>query len=281
MPILYLVGTPIGNLEDISPRALNVLKSVALIAAEDTRTARQLLTYYAIHTPLTAYYEHNKLTKLDRILDELKTGDVAVVSEAGMPGISDPGYELTQAALAQNYRIVPIPGPSAILAALVPSGLSADQFFYLGFLPREPKARRKFLRELVDEPLTLIMFEAPHRLGEALKDIEEILGNRAMCAARELTKMYEEFLRGTVSEIRAHFETNEPRGEFTLVIRGATNDGRRTPKAKVGAWDDARVRTELRKLMKAGVPRPEAVKRIARASGRERRAVYELSLNEN
>jgi len=153
MPILYLVGTPIGNLEDISPRALNVLRSVSLIAAEDTRTARQLLTHYDIHTPVTSYYEHNKLSKLDRILDALQYGDVAVISEAGMPGLSDPGYELVRAALRQNARVSPVPGPSAVLAALVASGIAADKFFYLGFLPREPQARRKLLRQVARESL--------------------------------------------------------------------------------------------------------------------------------
>ena len=227
MSILYLVGTPIGNLEDISPRALNVLKNVSLIAAEDTRTAKQLLAHLNIHTPVTSYYEHNKLTKLDRILGALEAGDVAVISEAGMPGLSDPGYELVRAAVARNIRVSPVPGPTAVLAALVASGLPADQFFYLGFLPRERRARRKLLQAVKDDPMTLIAFEAPHRIRETLADMEEILGAREMCAARELTKVFEEFRRGPIPEVRQHFEEVEPRGEFTLVVHGRTTEGRR------------------------------------------------------
>lgn len=277
MGILFLVGTPIGNLEDISFRALQVLKNVSLIAAEDTRTARQLLAHFDIHTPVTSYYEHNKLSKLDRIFEALQTGDVAVVSEAGMPGLSDPGYELVRAAIARGIRVSPVPGPTAVLAALVASGLSADRFFYLGFLPREARARRKLLQAVKDEPMTLIAFEAPHRVREALRDMEEILGEREMCAARELTKVFEEFRRGPIAEVRKHFEEVEPRGEFTFVIAG-------TPSGKIPQeepWNDARVKREVRALLKKGVPRTKAVKHIARASRRERREVYELSLKES
>ncbi len=277
---LYLVGTPIGNLEDISLRALNVLKQVALIAAEDTRTARQLLAHFQIHTPVISYYEHSKVSKLDRILATLETGDVAVISEAGMPGLSDPGYELVHAALALGIRVTPIPGPSAVLAALVGSGVAADKFYYLGFLPREPRARRKLLESVAAEPLTLIAFEAPHRLRDALEDMEKIFGTREMCAARELTKMYEEFLRGPIPQIRQHFQSTEPRGEFTLIIAGQTTDRRRQT-ADETPWDEARIRREVRALLQKGVPRTEAVKRVARLSRRERREVYELSLKES
>lgn len=294
MPVLYLVGTPIGNLQDISPRALAILKSVALIAAEDTRTARQLLSHFDIHTPLTSYYEHSQLSKLDRILDALATGDVAVVSEAGMPGINDPGHDLVHAAIARGYRVSPVPGPSAVLAALVASGLAAGAFYFLGFLPREPQARRKLLRQVRSEPLTLVCFETPHRLCAALKDLHDVLGDRPMCAAREMTKLFEEFRRGTIGEIRAYFDANAPRGEFTLIIAGASaGEGRpagapkgrtvgaRRPASAEGVWDDVRALKELRKLLKAGVPRTEAVKRVARLAGRDRREVYELSLRES
>ena len=278
MPVLYLVGTPIGNLEDISLRALNILKGVSLIAAEDTRTARQLLTHFDIHTPVTSYYEHNKLSKLDRIMEALQTGDVAVVSEAGMPGLSDPGYELVRAALARGIRVSPVPGPTALLTALVASGLPAGQFYYLGFLPREPRLRRRLLNTVKDETLTLVAYEAPHRIRETLKDLEEILGPRRLCAARELTKVFEEFRRGPLPEVRQYFETVEPRGEFTLVIAGA-------PAARKNArvserWNDARVSKQVRVLLKKGVPRTEAVKRIARAAHRDRREVYALALEE-
>jgi 16S rRNA (cytidine1402-2'-O)-methyltransferase len=289
MGILYLVGTPIGNLEDITVRALNSLKGVALIAAEDTRTAKQLLAHFDIHTPVTSYYEHNKLAKLGRILDALQTGDVALVSEAGMPGLSDPGYELVGAAIARGFRVSPVPGPTAVLTALVASGLPADKFYYLGFLPREPRARRKLLQAVKEEALTLIAFEAPHRLRGTLKDMEEILDAREICAARELTKVFEEFRRGTIPEVRKHFEKVEPRGEFTLVIQGQTTDGptgtpsgrRRQPTARQAKWSDERVRQEVQRLLKQGEPRTEAVKRVARASRRERREVYELALKKS
>jgi 16S rRNA (cytidine1402-2'-O)-methyltransferase len=293
MSTLYLVATPIGNLEDISPRALDTLRGVSLIAAEDTRRARQLLAHFDIHTPVTSFFEHSRTTKLDQILDALETGDVAVISEAGMPGINDPGYELVRAALDRGQRVSPIPGPSAVLTALVGSGITASPFYYVGFLPREPQARRKFLRELEPEPDTIVAFETPHRLRSALSDLDNIFGSdRNICVARELTKKFEEFQRGTIGEVRAYFERNEPRGEFTLVIQGRTmnDEGRFARKrletkdekrgAKEQEWDDARVLDEVKALLKRGVPRTEAVKRVARASGRERRAVYELTLKE-
>lgn len=281
MSTLFLVGTPIGNLEDISERALDILRSVPLIAAEDTRTAKQLLAHFDIHTPVTSYFEHSRLAKLDRILNALQVGDVAVISEAGMPGLSDPGYELVRAAVARNIRVSPVPGPTALLTALVASGLPAGSFYYLGFLPREPRARRKLLQAVKDEPMTLIAYEAPHRIRETLEDMARILGTRQMCAARELTKMFEEFRRGTIAEVRQHFQSVEPRGEFTLVIEGRkTEDGRRANKPQA-AWSDERVGREMRKLLKKGVPRTEAVKRVAREGKRERREVYELSLKES
>ncbi len=292
MSTLYLVGTPIGNLEDISPRAIDTLKAVSLIAAEDTRTAYKLLNHFDIHTPVTSFFEHSQLAKLGRILDTLEAGDVAVISEAGMPGVNDPGYELVQAALARGHRVDPVPGPSAVLAALVGSGLPAGAFYYLGFLPREPPARRKLLREIAKEPDTLVAFETPHRLRAALVDMEAILGSsRRVCIARELTKVHEEFRRGTLGEVRAYFEVNEPRGEFTLVIEGETSSLRRTtsevrqrtrrhrtPLTHDERWDDARVRREFKKLVQEGMSRTDAVKQVARAAKRERREVYELTL---
>ena len=279
MNTLYLVATPIGNLEDMSLRALRVLKQVTLIAAEDTRTARNLLTHFGLATPVTSYFEHNKLTKLDHILDALERGDVAVVSEAGMPGLSDPGYELVRAALARSIRVVPIPGASALTTALVASGLPTDQFVYLGFLPRQKSARRKLLQSVADEPRTLVAYEAPHRLRASLDDIAQVLGNRTLCAARELTKLYEEFFRGSVDAAREHFAKTAPRGEFTLVIAGRITDDRRQITDESADWDDARVREAVRDLIAAGLPRTDAVKRVARESGRERRAVYQLAIS--
>lgn len=276
---LFLVATPIGNLQDISPRALEVLRAVSCIAAEDTRTAKQLLNYFEIHTPVTSFFEHSKQAKLEHLLDVLRAGDVAVISEAGMPGINDPGEALVRAAIARGHRISPIPGPSAVLTALVASGISANAFLYVGYLPREPQARRKLLRELVHERDTIVAFETPHRLRAALADMDSILGaTRQLCVARELTKKFEEFQRGTLADVRAHFERNEPRGEFTFVIAGSTTDDKQP--TTEAAWSDARVSKEFRALLKQGVPRTEAVKRVARASGRDRRGVYELVLRQ-
>jgi len=220
MPVLYVIATPIGNLEDISLRALRLLQEVKLIAAEDTRTTRHLLNAHNIKTPLTSYHEHSKRAKLDYLLNYLEKEDLALVSEAGMPGLSDPGYELIVAAIERGISVVPIPGASAVITALVVSGLPTDQFLYLGFLPRRKGQRQRLLSSIVDEPRTIVAFETPHRLREALSDIEEILGNRRLSVCRELTKVHEEIFRGRVSQAREHFA--EPRGEFSLVIEGKT-----------------------------------------------------------
>jgi 16S rRNA (cytidine1402-2'-O)-methyltransferase len=220
MPFLYVIATPIGNLEDISLRALRLLREVKLIAAEDTRTTRHLLSAHNIKTPLTSYHEYSNRAKLDYLLNYLEKEDLALVSEAGMPGLSDPGYELIVAAIERGISVVPIPGGSAVITALVVSGLPTDQFLYVGFLPRRKGQRQRLLSSIVDEPRTIVAFETPHRLGEALSDIEESLGNRRISVSRELTKVHEEIFRGRVSQAREHFA--EPRGEFTLVIEGKT-----------------------------------------------------------
>ena len=220
MPVLYVIATPIGNLEDISMRALRLLQEVQLIAAEDTRTTRHLLNAHNIKTPLTSYHEHSKRAKLDYLLNYLEKEDLALVSEAGMPGLSDPGYKLIVAAIERGISVVPIPGASAVITALVVSGLPTDQFLYVGFLPRRKGQRQRLLNAIVDESRTIVAFETPHRLGEALSDIEEILGNRRLSVCRELTKVHEEIFRGRVSQAREHCA--EPRGEFSLVIEGKT-----------------------------------------------------------
>ena len=220
MPVLYVIATPIGNLEDISLRALRLLREVKLIAAEDTRTTRHLLNAHNIKTPLTSYHEHSKRAKLDYLLNYLEKEDLALVSEAGMPGLSDPGYELIVAAIERGISVVPIPGASAVITALVVSGLPTDQFLYVGFLPRRKGQRQRFLSSIVDEPRTIVAFETRHRLGDALNDIEEILGDRRLSVCRELTKVHEEIFRGRVSQAKKHFV--EPRGEFSLIIEGKT-----------------------------------------------------------
>jgi len=282
MGTLYLVATPIGNLEDITLRAVRVLKEASLIAAEDTRTARRLLAHFNIATPVVAYFEPvydrraEPQLKLAQILAALEHGDVAVISEAGTPGLSDPGYALVRAAIEREIRVTPIPGANALVAALTASGLPTDQFVYLGFLPRQKNARRELLRAVARETRTLVAYESPHRVADALDDILNELGDREICVARELTKLFEEFFRGAVSAARAHFRANEPRGEFTLVLAGA--DPQTLNDAREENWDDARVVQAVRELIDAGVPRTEAVKRVAHQAKRDRRAVYALAL---
>jgi 16S rRNA (cytidine1402-2'-O)-methyltransferase len=267
---LYLVGTPIGNLEDVTLRALRVLKEVALIAAEDTRRADILARRYEIESPITSYFEGNKLAKLETVLRALDAGDVALISEAGMPGLSDPGYELVRAAIGRGYPVVPVPGPSAPVTALVVSGLPSDSFLYLGFLPRRRPERRRLLAEVAQEQRTLVAFEVRHRLRRSLADVEAVLGDRPLAVCRELTKLHEEVWRGTVRQARDHFDEVEPRGEFTLVIGGA-------PQGHV-RWDEDRVRAAFDELLAQGLSRPAAARRIAGASGWSRAEVYALGL---
>ena len=270
MGTLYVVGTPIGNLEDMTLRGLRILEEVSLIAAEDTRRAGVLTARYDIDTPTTSYFEGNKLTKLDVILGALDAGDVALISEAGMPGLSDPGYELIQAAIERGYPVVPIPGPTAPVTALVVSGLPTDAFIFLGYLPRRESRRRRLLNSVSRETYTIIAFETPHRLLESLADIEAVLGDRPLALCREMTKLHEEIWRGTVSEARATFSDRGPRGEFTLVIGGVVEEEQR--------WEEDQVRAVLEDLLEKGVRRPDAAKRVAELSGWERSVVYKLSL---
>lgn len=220
---LYIVSTPIGNLEDITLRALCILKEVDLIAAEDTRHTGILLKHFGIHKPLTSYFEGNEFKKRDLILSRLNQGDqVALVSDAGTPGISDPGFRLIQIAIENHIPIVPIPGPSAVITALSVSGLPTDSFLFKGFLPHKSKKRRDLLKQLEEIKETLIFYESPHRLNETLNDMLEILGDREIVLTRELTKVYEEVLRGKVSEIQNHIIGRKMKGEITLVISGNT-----------------------------------------------------------
>ncbi|MEP7199462.1 MAG: 16S rRNA (cytidine(1402)-2'-O)-methyltransferase [Chloroflexota bacterium] len=268
MNTLYVVGTPIGNLEDITLRALRVLKEVGLIAAEDTRQTRVLLDHFQIRSPLTSYFEHNKLNKLDAILDALREHDVAIVSEAGMPGLSDPGYELIRAALARGVNVVVVPGPSAVVSALVASGLPTDQFVYVGFLPRKRGERKKLFASLAHERRTLVAYEAPHRVVESLRDAHETWGERPVCVARELTKLHEELFRSTLADAIAHFTARAPRGEFTLVIGGAAADAT--------VWDADAVKAHLMLLQRDGLSSHDAIARVTAQSGWRKREVYAL-----
>lgn len=225
---LYIVGTPIGNLEDVSPRALRVLREVALIASENPTRTQRLLARYDIHTPMMRFtdaYERKKKARLHAALNALEGGDVAFVSEAGMPLLADPGYELIQAALARGIEVLPIPGPTALTAALAASGLPTVPFVFLGFPPRRSEGRRKLFREFVADERTLVVYESPSRLVEALRDAWAELGERQVAVACELTKLYESIWRGPLSEAAAHYEVNGPRGEYVIVLGGAPEGG--------------------------------------------------------
>ena len=266
MSSLYLVATPIGNLEDITLRALRILREVPLIAAEDTRTTRKLLTHHGIPAPrLTAYNERSRERQTPALLEALERGDIALVSDAGMPGISDPGFHLVEAAIEAGHRIVPIPGASALTAAVAASGLPSRRFNYLGFLPRKAAERRKLLADIALLPETLVLFESPHRVRQTLADLHQALGDRRVAVCRELTKLYEEIYRGALSEALARFA--EPRGEFTLVIEGA---GERSEKA--ASSDD--IDALLRELKQRGVRARDAVRQVAELTGQPHRGVY-------
>ena len=267
MGTLFLVATPIGNLEDISRRALRTLREAALIAAEDTRLTRKLLSHYDIHTPLVSYFEHNKLSRLDHILGKLSEGDVALVSDAGTPALNDPGYELVRAAVQAGHRVSAVPGPAAPIAALVSSGLPTDAFLFMGYLPRKRPDRRAALERVADLPYTLLFLETPHRLRESLVDLRDVLGNRQAALARELTKLHEEVWRGTLEVAAEHFQN--PRGEFVLVIHGMESP----PNAR---WSAEDVQKAIDKKLAAGEPLAKAAATLTEKSGWARRDIYRL-----
>lgn len=266
MPALYIVATPVGNLEDISLRAIRTLREVGLIAAEDTRRTKKLLNAYDIKTPLTSYHEHNKRAKLNYILERLREVDVALVSDAGMPGISDPGHELIVAAVQQSIRVVPVPGPSVVITAVAVSGLPTNDFRYIGFLPRKSGSRRRFLESVIDAPSTLVILESPHRLQTTLQDMLAVLGDRRMAVCRELTKLYEEVFRGTVSEALKHFA--EPRGEFALVVEGKS--GKSEPLLTQA------IEKQLYNMKQRGMPAKEAVAAVSSETGLPKRQLYQV-----
>jgi 16S rRNA (cytidine1402-2'-O)-methyltransferase len=268
MPTLYVVATPIGNLEDISLRALRVLGEVKLIAAEDTRKTKRLLSRYDIKTPMTSYFEHNKIVKLDYLLDYLQKDDIALVSEAGMPGISDPGYELISTARQRGIDIVPVPGPSAVTTALAVSGLPTDRFVYIGFLPHKANERKRALKSVIDETGTIIALETPHRLAAALDDILSVLGDRRIAVCRELTKLHEEVFRGTVSEAIKYFVN--PKGEFTLAIEG------KGKKEKPTLTKDTE--KQLHELYLGGATAKEAIAEVSRETGLAKKELYKAWL---
>jgi 16S rRNA (cytidine1402-2'-O)-methyltransferase len=270
--LLYLVATPIGNLEDITYRAVRVLGEVDAIACEDTRETRKLLDRYGIRKPTISYHEHNEAERAAELAARMLAGErVALVSDAGMPLVSDPGYRLVRAAIESGIRIEPIPGASAALTALAASGLPTDVFRFGGFLPPKTGQRERLLQELENEPATLIFYEAPHRILEALETIESVLGPRPVVVARELTKLHEEILRGTAAQIHAVLAARAAiKGEMTLLIGKAT-----APRA-----DDGPVKTAVEELVCAGSERMQAIKQVARRRRLSKREVYERLLDE-
>jgi len=268
---LYIVSTPIGNLEDITLRALRVLKEVDLIAAEDTRRTRQLLTHYAIHKPLISYHEYNRRMREKNLLQELREGkSIALVTDAGTPGISDPGEDLVRGAIQEDIPLVPVPGPAALVAALCVSGLPTESILFYGFLPSKAAARKKWLSSLKERPETLVFYESPRRLSSLLEDAAQVLGDRRVAVAREMTKVYEEFFRGTLSEILAQLGEEEVKGEVTVVLEGCTS----SPPAESSSVLEA-----LRHYsQEMGMSMKESVDRVAGELGISRRQVYQESL---
>jgi 16S rRNA (cytidine1402-2'-O)-methyltransferase len=269
--ILYVVSTPIGNLEDITLRALRILKEVDLIAAEDTRRTRQLLTHYGIHKPLISYHEHNQRMREDTLLEKLREGkQVALVTDAGTPGISDPGQPLIRKAACEGIPLVPIPGPSAAIAALSISGLPTESFLFYGFLPAKASARKKFLEALKKRLETLIFYESPRRLGAFLRDALEILGNRQVVVTREITKVFEETLRGTIGDVLEKIGGEEVRGEITVILAGNSQEEN---------IDTPSIRDALRDyVLNSGASMKEAIERVAEDLGVAKREVYQESL---
>jgi 16S rRNA (cytidine1402-2'-O)-methyltransferase len=268
----YLVGTPIGNLEDITLRALRILKEVDQIACEDTRHTQKLLTHYEIHKPLVSYHEHNELTRAPELVVALEQGaKIALVSDAGMPLVSDPGHRLVTLCLRHHIPVVPIPGPSALLASLSASGLPNEEFVFVGFLPARSGERRRALERLRIEDRTIILYEAPHRVAECIADAREVLGNRSACIAREITKLHEEFRRGKLSELSVSLEERPARGEITLLIAPEAPADARTHANSTQSLAD-RVEELIRQ---AKLDRKEALKLAAKERGITRRAAYD------
>lgn len=270
---LYLVATPIGNLEDMTVRALRILKEVDVIAAEDTRNTKKLCNYFEIDTPLVSYHEHNLQAGGEKLLTYLRDGkSVALVSDAGLPCISDPGADIVEKALMEEFAVVPVPGANAALTALIASGLIPQPFYFFGFLNRNKKERRLQLEKLAKREETILFYEAPHRLKEALKDLHLILGNRRIVLARELTKKFEEFLRGTIEEAIEWVESNEVRGEFVVVVEGNTSG---EVEEEDNTWTSMTIVEHINHIIEeTNVSSKEAIKEVAKLRGLPKRDVY-------
>ena len=274
--ILYLVATPIGNLEDMTFRAVKILQNVDLIAAEDTRHTRKLLTHFDIHVSLTSYHEHNKLVKGPELLDKLLNGDdIAVVSDAGLPGIADPGSHIANLAIENDIQVMPIPGANAALTGLIASGLDTVKFSFIGFLPKKKNNRQEVLQQIKNNQETLIFYETPHRLKKILKEFEQELGeNRKITACRELTKKFEQFIRGSIKEINDYFVQNEPRGEFVLIVEGNSE--------KCVAEETVNITPVeyVKQLMQEDISKKDAIKKAAKDLSMSRREIYNAVLKD-
>jgi 16S rRNA (cytidine1402-2'-O)-methyltransferase len=271
---LYIVGTPIGNLADMTFRAIDTLKQVDVIAAEDTRHTGKLLHHFHIETPQTSYHAHNWRKRLPELLTRLKRGqNVALVSDAGMPGISDPGFELVEACAEADIPVVPIPGATAAIAALCISGLPPQPFVFEGFLPTKGRDRREQIQRLATEPRTIVLYEAPHRLLTTLQDLHrDIEGDRRLVTARELTKQFEEVWRGTLAEAIAHYTTHAPKGEFTVVIAGK-------PPETAADLTEADIQARLTELLQSGLSRSQASRQLAQETRRPKRELYQIAID--
>lgn len=271
---LYLCATPIGNLEDLTLRALRILKEADLIAAEDTRHTRKLLSFYDIHTPLTSYYEHNERDKAQQLINEIKKGkSIALVSDAGTPGISDPGHRLVVLAIQEELKVIPVPGASAVIAAVTSSGLSTERFAFEGFLPRGKKERDQIINQIPSEERTLVFYESPHRVVKTLQDILNVAGDRSVAVAKELTKLHEQVIRGKISVVLEHFQNNKPRGEFAIVLEGC----KQTPK-ELPNRSSAEIYQLVFNLISIGVDKKTAIREIAKSTGLGKREVYNAVL---
>jgi len=267
---LYIVATPIGNLEDITLRAIRVLREVDLVAAEDTRRTKVLLAHYDIETALTSYHEHNERAKAQALVAELREGKkVALVCDAGTPTLSDPGYRLVREAIKAGIRVVPVPGPSALTAVLSAGGLPTDRFVFEGFLPAKRRERRERLKQLREETRTLLFYEAPHRLKESLQDLIEVLGDREAVLGREVTKLFEEFIHGRLSEVIAEVQRKEPRGEITLVLRGSEGERPLT---------DEELASEIRRLKRKGLRVKEIAELLGERFSYSKKEIYRMAL---